>query len=445
MRKTALTLALLALLLGACQAAIETPAPDRKTPLPGPYDPQMLTPVSEATLPPVDGAAGAMFPEGVYNAQIDLAGQLGITAGEVQVLRLSGQEWPDGCLGLGGPEEACAAEVTPGYLVTLLANGRLYEYRINEDGSQVRAATAIDAAAQTAVQQARWLMVDALGGEDSSYQVVDVQPVEWADSCLGLPVSTDQICEAVTMPGYRILLSANDTLYEVHTNTDGTQSAIAGSDSVPVGQIFLRLTTSENPDVCREILAGTGGVISGACDGGLRAAAFGGGDLPAQLSDLAALFAPFDADTVYGSLIFTGLGSQEASPAQQRAIAAWVRLAAAQTGDEEALTPEVLLTWERSGGIAGVCETLQINLAGWAELRTCAGALSGRVLLTGEQLESLYNWVDQYAPQSLTRSEDAADGFQYTLTVSGQGAETPDETIQNDWFTFTENLRASFP
>ena len=275
MRKTALTLALLALLLGACQAAIETPAPDRKTPLPGPYDPQMLTPVSEATLPPVDGAAGAMFPEGVYNAQIDLAGQLGITAGEVQVLRLSGQEWPDGCLGLGGPEEACAAEVTPGYLVTLLANGRLYEYRINEDGSQVRAATAIDAAAQTAVQQARWLMVDALGGEDSSYQVVDVQPVEWADSCLGLPVSTDQICEAVTMPGYRILLSANDTLYEVHTNTDGTQSAIAGSDSVPVGQIFLRLTTSENPDVCREILAGTGGVISGACDGGLRAAAFG--------------------------------------------------------------------------------------------------------------------------------------------------------------------------
>jgi len=50
-------------------------------------------------------------------------------------------EWPDSCLGVSTPGLACSQILTPGYLVTLQANGQQYEYHTNGDASAVAPAS----------------------------------------------------------------------------------------------------------------------------------------------------------------------------------------------------------------------------------------------------------------------------------------------------------------
>ncbi len=47
------------------------------------------------------------------------------------------------------------------------------------------------------------------------------EPVEWPDSCLGLSIP-DVVCTPMIVPGYRMVLDAKNTIYEAHTNLDGS-------------------------------------------------------------------------------------------------------------------------------------------------------------------------------------------------------------------------------
>ena len=47
-------------------------------------------------------------------------------------------DWPDACLGLLDKEAMCAEVITPGFRVTLEANGKTYVYRTNETGLVLR-------------------------------------------------------------------------------------------------------------------------------------------------------------------------------------------------------------------------------------------------------------------------------------------------------------------
>lgn len=76
----------------------------------------------------------------VLEAQQWLADELGVTTADIEIVESEQVDWSDACLGLGGPEEACAAVVTPGWRVELEVNGETYELRTNEDGTQIRMA-----------------------------------------------------------------------------------------------------------------------------------------------------------------------------------------------------------------------------------------------------------------------------------------------------------------
>ncbi|MEL7353838.1 MAG: YbaY family lipoprotein [Cyanobacteria bacterium J06560_5] len=67
-----------------------------------------------------------------------LADEIGDTVTTVE--SYSQQTWSDGCLGLGGPAEACLAALTEGWQVEVVdsATGDRYTYRTNGDGSAVR-------------------------------------------------------------------------------------------------------------------------------------------------------------------------------------------------------------------------------------------------------------------------------------------------------------------
>jgi hypothetical protein len=70
-----------------------------------------------------------------------LASSLGIAESDITVVSTQIIEWPDSCLGAAAPGIACAEMVTPGYLVTLEANGQQYEYHTNADASVVKPAS----------------------------------------------------------------------------------------------------------------------------------------------------------------------------------------------------------------------------------------------------------------------------------------------------------------
>ena len=69
-----------------------------------------------------------------------LADQLGLTPDEITVVSAEQAEFSDGCLGLGGPDEACLQAITPGWIVMLSAGGQEYEAHTDLSGTVVRLA-----------------------------------------------------------------------------------------------------------------------------------------------------------------------------------------------------------------------------------------------------------------------------------------------------------------
>ena len=57
-----------------------------------------------------------------------VAAQLQVAPAAVTVVAAEAVEWPDACLGAGGPAESCALVVTPGYRITLAVDGDEYIY-----------------------------------------------------------------------------------------------------------------------------------------------------------------------------------------------------------------------------------------------------------------------------------------------------------------------------
>lgn len=77
-------------------------------------------------------------PAAVTAVKMQVATELDISAEIVIPVSVYEREWSDGCLGLGGPAESCIAVITPGYEITILAQGVERVYRTNVDGSSIR-------------------------------------------------------------------------------------------------------------------------------------------------------------------------------------------------------------------------------------------------------------------------------------------------------------------
>jgi hypothetical protein len=59
----------------------------------------------------------------------------------IAIVKAEAVEWPDGCLGLSLPGQACTEAITPGYRIELAANGRQYVYHTDRTGSVVKPGT----------------------------------------------------------------------------------------------------------------------------------------------------------------------------------------------------------------------------------------------------------------------------------------------------------------
>ena len=136
-----------ALLLAACGPTAAQPTPAGPASLPTvtqlgrPTKPPTPQDTPEPTTPPT-GVPASQAPQAALNARQDLAQRLNIPADEIKIVSVEAVEWPDGCLGVHIEGIMCLQVITPGYRVVLEANGAVYEYHTNENGSQVILAAA---------------------------------------------------------------------------------------------------------------------------------------------------------------------------------------------------------------------------------------------------------------------------------------------------------------
>lgn len=78
------------------------------------------------------------YPPGVATAIAFLAQDLEADPGRIVVVGYQATDWPDACLGLGGPSETCAAVVTKGWRIELRLDSASYVVRSDEFGQVIR-------------------------------------------------------------------------------------------------------------------------------------------------------------------------------------------------------------------------------------------------------------------------------------------------------------------
>jgi heat shock protein HslJ len=87
---------------------------------------------------PTQGAPTGEIPAVADQARGWLASQLGKPVENIRIDGAKATDWPDSCLGLGGPAESCLAEIVPGWQVALTVDGQAFEVRADEAGTQFR-------------------------------------------------------------------------------------------------------------------------------------------------------------------------------------------------------------------------------------------------------------------------------------------------------------------
>jgi hypothetical protein len=157
-----------------------------------------------------------------------LAFDLGIRFTEVSIDNIESVDWPDACLGIVKQDEMCASVITPGYKVTLTAEGMQYVYHTNQDGSLIIAedknsveVPMIDPNSPTAVNAARQFLAEILSIKPITIKVLDYSSRDWPDGCLGIAEKGISCIQVIT-PGYLIRLEVNGITYNLRTNLSGS-------------------------------------------------------------------------------------------------------------------------------------------------------------------------------------------------------------------------------
>jgi hypothetical protein len=70
-----------------------------------------------------------------------LAENLGLTPDKIKLVSTEAVDWPNACLGIEMEGIACAEVITPGFRVTLEADGKKVEYHTNQDATVIHPAT----------------------------------------------------------------------------------------------------------------------------------------------------------------------------------------------------------------------------------------------------------------------------------------------------------------
>jgi hypothetical protein len=134
-----LTIAFLCLMV-ACSSTLLLGRPNEDGSRASP--PETIAPVEA----PVEAADEDSPPaELVEDLKSVVSSKTGLPSYEVIFVSSEAVEWPDACLGVSTPEEACAQMITPGYRITLTTLTQEFVFHTDRSGREFRLAEEAEA------------------------------------------------------------------------------------------------------------------------------------------------------------------------------------------------------------------------------------------------------------------------------------------------------------
>ena len=258
-----------------------------------------------------------------------------------------------------------------------------------------------------ALQATLWQLANQFRVSMDQVSLARWEQVDWPNSCLGIPMR--DACAGAIVPGYRIVVEVGGQEYEYRSTLPDAQPyrlLLAAGTEIGIEEPAL-VWEGQVEGRCRSlILSADGGAAMGPCDAPhVLLPLLEEMSRPQQRIDLLARFAPFEAETLSGSVKFQGQGQEATSPAWQRAVAAWARLVRQELlFGRSGASWGAALAWRREmPGRPGYCQFLQVELYGfgYASVARCEGGDArdlGRGWLETAEWEQFDAWVYGRAP-----------------------------------------------
>jgi hypothetical protein len=230
-----------------------------------------------------------------------------------------------------------------------------------------------------AIQAVLWQLAGQFRVHPDLVHLVRWERVDWPDGCLGIPMR--DACTQAVVPGYRIVVEVGGQEYEYNSTLPDAQPyrlLLAAGPDLGIEEPALQREGQKDGGCQSLVLDADGRAAMGPCDAPhvLLPLLEEMGRLQ-QWADLVARFAPFEAETPSGWVKFQGQGHEVASPAWQRALAAWARLVRMELQfGRSGASWGAALAWHREmPGRPGYCEFLHVEMYGlaYASVARCGG------------------------------------------------------------------------
>jgi len=249
--------------------------------------------------------------------------------------------------------------------------------------------------------------------------LISTEAVMWPDGCLGVQ-RMGMMCTEAVVDGFKMIFEADGKEYEVHTNETGSSVVLASG-------------MEENhlvEDALINQLAGNLGLDAGSITVVSNE--------PVEFND--ACMGVMMQDVMCAEMITPG----RIIVLESNGIHYEYHV----SEDGSRIQPATFaLTWSRSGGIAGFCDSLTVFLSGEVYGNQCKSQPNGTMgtfatLISSDKKDQFNTWIEEYGSVTLDASDPkgVADGMTNVIVLFGNGKSKPGKPIEGDIFTWAQDL-----
>jgi hypothetical protein len=179
------------------------------------------------------------LPSSVLNAvRREISRRANIPPGRLKVVTFTQQDWPDSCLGLGKPDQACGqVYIKDGWRVVMSDGRQTWAYRTDGAGNRVRLEEQPDSPIAPSNNDLPSLVAkrilqtasDRTGIRVSELRIVKSEKM-MADSCLGLP-RPGEACLEYAQETWEVTVAAQKQTLVYRANSDGSEIRLKNGDT----------------------------------------------------------------------------------------------------------------------------------------------------------------------------------------------------------------------
>jgi hypothetical protein len=359
--------------------------------------------------------------------------QTGLDLEIIEFLRYETVTWDNLCLGFPGSNEICPVDTVDGYVFYFVVNSFLYEVHSDKNGSNIRLAPDISVS-NPPIESVVNLLSSQLKIPSEQIRFLNSIQMNWQDSCLEYP-SNDN-CSPAIIPGYLIVLEAQNQKFEYHTNLDG--SLIIGNLVSKTNEEPLLSYQSTN-DNCINVEFYSETVMVQSCNNESQSIGSLSDQDQAKLLTLLTTYAPFINETPEGVIHLFGLGSANVTENETVSIAEWAKSIfeplITTTATIDPLEDYILLAMERHYFEAKTVERLLITRDLLMVISNNEGFEKRDLTLSVSDLDQLLAWGKTFAANKFTIRDEVAK-WETEISFYGNGQQTLNESDQQAIVTF---------